>query len=90
MWLKELKRSRPIWGVRKKGEVPKTQLAQKYGARLLNATAYRNKIIRGPLPDQTVDQYVQDLQQCFKITEAGENEQLLTEYRQQVEEMQET
>ncbi len=81
MWLKELRNSRPIWCVRKKGEAPKTQLAQKYSARLLHAMDYRNKIKKGPLPDQTVDQYVQDLQWCFKITEVGEKERLLTQYR---------
>ncbi len=70
--------------------MPKTQLVQKYSTRLLNATEYREKLARGKKLDQTMEQYVDDLNRCYKIDEAGEKERLMTDYRLELEEIHET
>ncbi len=85
MWCREVKKHQPTWCIRMSAEVPKSKFVQKYGAKLMNAMEYRNKIARGPQGDQMMDQFTEDLQRCFKITEGGEQGRLVNKYCKELE-----
>ncbi|MCP4473251.1 MAG: hypothetical protein GY821_01490 [Gammaproteobacteria bacterium] len=66
-------------------EVPRSKFVQKYSAKLMNVTEYWKKILGGPQGDQMIEQFTEELQHRFKITEGGEQGQLLKEYCRELE-----